>query len=503
MFDLLTTAGQLHPVEGNAGGSYLTMRSQGGGYIGLIFFGAGFSAAVDSQLFQKAIAADPTKTLGGYLIGGSAWFTVPFVLATTFGLTAAATEHLPSFPTYPNRMNAAEVSYGMAMPYAALAVMGNGGAFAVLLMVFMAVTSAMSSETLATVALFTYDFYQAYINPGATGKQLVAFSHNIIFIFGIFTAAIAVGFNHAGFSVNYLVTAIGIIVDSAIIPMACTIMWAKQSKTAVIAAPLLSSAAAIAAWLGTAYTHFGSVTIATTSRSLPLVAGNMMSLCGPLVLTPLLTFLFPNREGDYEWELLKGIKQADDAEIVVPVSMIGSEEMGTLESQGETKERDENILLRARRWAIVASVCMTLAYLILWPIPMYGTSYSAFPLPLLPFPLLSYHHLVPPFTNSHPQSSQRASSKAGWYLCFCGLFMQRERLLCSLFGRGEIRLSRLLYLCLGKGGTWRWRLLLELSRIRRRDRVRLRACWCWRRVLRVRSRDRFELLLGGKYIVHV
>lgn len=67
MFDLLRTAAQLHPVEGNAGGSYLTMRSQGGGYIGLIFFGAGFAAAVDSQLFQKAIAANPASTLGGYL----------------------------------------------------------------------------------------------------------------------------------------------------------------------------------------------------------------------------------------------------------------------------------------------------------------------------------------------------------------------------------------------------------------------------------------------------
>lgn len=112
MFDLLRTAGELHPVAGNAGGSYLTMRSVEGGYIGLIFVGAGFGAAVDSQLFQKAIAADPRSTLWGYLLGGTCWFTIPFVLASTFGLTAAATEHLPSFPTYPNRMSATEVADG-------------------------------------------------------------------------------------------------------------------------------------------------------------------------------------------------------------------------------------------------------------------------------------------------------------------------------------------------------------------------------------------------------
>jgi Na+/proline symporter len=146
VWELLREASTLHPVENNAGGSYLTMKSQGGGFIGLIFIGAGFAAAVDSQLFQKAIAADPKSTLGGYLLGGVCWFTIPFVLATTFGLAAAATEHLPVFPTYPERMTAEEVSNGMAMPYAAVAVMGKGGGVAVLLLIFMAVTSAVNKH---------------------------------------------------------------------------------------------------------------------------------------------------------------------------------------------------------------------------------------------------------------------------------------------------------------------------------------------------------------------
>lgn len=112
MWDLLKEAASLHPVEGNAGGSYLTMNSIAGGYTGLVFFGAGFSAAVDSQLSQKAIAADPAGTLPGYLLGGTCWFTIPFVLATTYGLAAAAIESLPIFPTYPNRMNAYEITTG-------------------------------------------------------------------------------------------------------------------------------------------------------------------------------------------------------------------------------------------------------------------------------------------------------------------------------------------------------------------------------------------------------
>lgn len=77
------------------------------------------------------------------MVGGLCWFTIPFVLATTYGLTAAAVEHLPSFPTYPHRMSQSEVTSGMAMPYAAVAVMGKSGAGAIILMMFMAVTSAV------------------------------------------------------------------------------------------------------------------------------------------------------------------------------------------------------------------------------------------------------------------------------------------------------------------------------------------------------------------------
>ncbi|CZR52802.1 uncharacterized protein PAC_02679 [Phialocephala subalpina] len=154
-----------------------------------------------------------------------------------------------------------------------------------------------------------------------------------------------------------------------------TYMFQRDTSTAspvlsaVILSPLISSAAAIAAWLATAYTHYGSVTIATTSESLPLVAGNMVSLCGPIILTPLVTYLGPD---NYDWELLKGIKQMDDAG--EPPAILSSTPQA-LEAVTDKEHHDKGLLLRARKWSIIASVAMTLAYLILWPIPMYGTSY--------------------------------------------------------------------------------------------------------------------------------
>lgn len=295
------------------------------------------------------------------------------MLASTYGLAAAATEHLPSFPTYPNRMNAYEISSGMAMPYAALAIMGNGGVVAVLIMVFMAVTSAMSSETVATTALLSYNVYKAYINPNASGKQLKKFSEYAAVGFAIVAAAIAVGFNHAGFSVGFLTTAIGIFVDSAIVPMAATIMWKKQSKAAVLISPLLSSAAGLIAWFVKAHQEYGEITIASLSGNLPLVAGNMMALCGPLLLTPLITCIKPE---DFDWSLFKSeIKRGDD-EHVAPEEISSADEAEANISHAEAHEREDGqILLGARKKSIIASVVLTLILLILWPIPMYGTGY--------------------------------------------------------------------------------------------------------------------------------
>jgi Na+/proline symporter len=75
-------------------------------------------------------------------MGGLSWFAIPWLCATTMGLAALALETNIAFPTYPDRMSPDDVSAGLVLPYAAVALLGKGGAVATLLIVFMAVTSA-------------------------------------------------------------------------------------------------------------------------------------------------------------------------------------------------------------------------------------------------------------------------------------------------------------------------------------------------------------------------
>ncbi|KAJ0716040.1 putative sodium/solute symporter, sodium/glucose symporter superfamily [Helianthus annuus] len=143
------------PVSGNYQGSYLTMLSSGGLVFGIINIVGNFGTVfVDNGYWVSAIAARPSSTHKGYLLGGLVWFAVPFSLATSLGLGALALD-LP--------LTASEASHGLVPPATAMALMGKGGSVLLLTMLFMAVTSAGSSELIAVSSLCTYDIYRTYI----------------------------------------------------------------------------------------------------------------------------------------------------------------------------------------------------------------------------------------------------------------------------------------------------------------------------------------------------
>ncbi|KAJ3521637.1 hypothetical protein NM688_g8991 [Phlebia brevispora] len=370
MYDLLREAAQIAPVSGNSQGEYLTMKSLSGVILGIVIFTTGWSAAVDVQLFQKAIAANSSNTLGGYMLGGICWFSVPFCLATTFGLVARALQNNAAFPTYPRVMTTSEVNAGLAMPFAAQALLGKGGAVAVLLMIFMAVTSAFSSDLVCIASVVTYDVYRSYVNPRATGKQLLRLSHVVVVLFALFCACIAAGLSQTAIGVNFIVTSIGIICAPAIFPIASTVLWRKQNTVAVVLAPLLGTATGISCWLGSTHHWYHSITIETLGDPLPLVVGNATSLISPIIYGPLLTYLFGPQ--NFDWgKFRQNIHVVDDSD----VAGITADQLVEQRAENEISADENRSMKRARFTAAVASIAVTLAFIIVFPMPLYGTGY--------------------------------------------------------------------------------------------------------------------------------
>jgi Na+/proline symporter len=65
----------------------------------------------------------------------------------------------------------ADVSAGLPAPSAAAALLGKSGAAIMLVLLFLAVTSATSAELIAVSSILTYDVYKRYINPHAGEKE--------------------------------------------------------------------------------------------------------------------------------------------------------------------------------------------------------------------------------------------------------------------------------------------------------------------------------------------
>lgn len=86
-------------------------------------------------------------------------FAIPFTFATTLGLAAVALTGDPDMIV----LTPADVSAGLPAAAAASALLGKSGAAALLVLLFLAVTSACSAELIAVSSILTYDIYKVSV----------------------------------------------------------------------------------------------------------------------------------------------------------------------------------------------------------------------------------------------------------------------------------------------------------------------------------------------------
>ncbi|KAG7749792.1 hypothetical protein KL912_001793 [Ogataea haglerorum] len=388
VYDLVMEAAKEKPIKGNAHGSYFTMNSRSGGIFFVINIVGNFGTVfLDNGYWNKAIASSPAAALPGYIFGGLAWFAVPWLVSISMGLACVALEKTPAFPSYPNPLTADEVSAGLVLPSAAVAMMGKGGAVAALIVVFMAVTSASSAEFIAVSSIFSYDIYKGYINPQASGKTLILTSHASVIVFSLVMSGFATGLYYAGISMGYLYELMGIIISSAVFPATLTLLSRKQNVQAVVWSPILGTAFAIMSWLVCTKKKFGSITVDTTFEDDAMLTGNVVALLSPLIFVPILTFAFGPQ--NFDWEILKTIKRVDETEEIIeatepvtdtefqPVkSHVTAVAHDIYEQRKATAAAEEEELLRkASKIAGFTCLFMAISLLVLWPMPMYGSKY--------------------------------------------------------------------------------------------------------------------------------
>ena len=351
MYDKLVEAARINPVEGNAAGAYLTMASLGGLIFGVINIVGNFGTVfVDQAYWQRAIAARPQSTVKGFLLGGACWFAIPFTLATTMGLTAVAlgVDLTPE-----------QVQLGLTVPAAASVLMGEVGAVMVLTMLFMAVTSAGSAELIAVSSLITYDVYRTYKNPSASGKQLLKVSRATIIGFGLGMGGLAVILLSMGLSLGFVYLAMGVLIGSAVIPIALTITWKRTNKYAATIGAIAGLFVALGTWVGVAASlpeFGGEVSLASLGHNYSMLFGNIAGILTGGAIAGLGSLAARTK---FDWAIMRErIKLVD----------ISQAEKAALDA-------DERTLNRAFKFSLKGGGLMTLVLIIAWPMPLFFSGY--------------------------------------------------------------------------------------------------------------------------------
>ena len=329
------------PVPKNNSGSYLTMLSGDGLMFGIINIVGNFGTVfVDQSYWQSAIAAKPTSAARGYLLGGLCWFAIPFSLATSLGLASTALM-LP--------ITSDEAGSGLVPPAVATHLMGDAGSVLILIMLFMAIVSTGSAESIAVSSLVSYDIYREYFNPKATGADILKVSRYVIVGFGLVMGVLSVILDLLGLNLGWVYLFMGIVIGSAVIPLWNMMTWDKASGEGAVIAAWSGLVLAILTWLIGCAIQSGSITIDNLGKSEVMLAGNLVAILSSGLIHALYSLKYPQ---NYDFDTL-------DSEIKLVEE----------DSSGLTAEdKDPVMLAEAYTWITRRGWALTIILVVIWPI---------------------------------------------------------------------------------------------------------------------------------------
>jgi Na+/proline symporter len=94
----------------------------------------------------------------------------------------------------------------------------------------MAIMSTYSSVLISVSSISAYDIYKTYINPRATGKQLMRVNYISMTAFALFMGGFSTMLYYIGVGMGYLYLLMGVIISSAVAPAAMTMIWKDQVR---------------------------------------------------------------------------------------------------------------------------------------------------------------------------------------------------------------------------------------------------------------------------------
>ncbi|KAG4033821.1 hypothetical protein MFRU_004g03240 [Monilinia fructicola] len=398
-------------VPGNYAGSLLTLKSKSAVLFGLVLkFGNLALVLMDTGFWQKSFASEVHSTVPAYDLVSIVIIAIPWCTGTIIGLSARAIEKTPIWFDYPNTLTVDQVNSGLVMPYVLRSLLGRGATAGLLVLVFMAITSTVSSSMIAVSSIISLDFFRTYINPHASDRKTLKVSHWGVVFHGLFMAGFAIMLEYAGATNNWSTYFRPIIACPGILPMIFTLLWSRQTKLAAILAPILGLSSGVATWLALSWYWSGGVLdIQTTQAQIPGLYGAIVSFFSPAIYSVVISLAWPSR---FDWREFLRIdliedksQQSSSLTSALPSNEAVNEKTGSKTTNEAKKESyftsgdeaglpsttsikpnselplddvvhpfGEETIKHINKWLKIASVFFVvnvLVTIVLWPIPLY------------------------------------------------------------------------------------------------------------------------------------
>lgn len=259
-------------------------------------------------------------------------FAVPWGIGTVLGLSTRILETLPIFPTYPKHMTASDIGTGFPMVYTIQAILGPKGVIAFMLLLFMAMTSTVSSSMIAVSSVFSFDIYRTYINPRAKDHQIVRISHLGVVLYGVFICGFTLALTYGGANIlwwNYFAPTI---ICPGIFPLLLTLFWKRQTRLAAMIAPILGMVTGISIWVAVVKVTYGTINMTTTSTQRPALYGALGSTFSPIIYSVVISYIRPSV---FDWrEFLRIELVEDESESTTPAESVFPAETSFDEKKG-------------------------------------------------------------------------------------------------------------------------------------------------------------------------
>lgn len=378
-------------------------------FFGLVLkFGNLALVLMDTAFWQKSFASEVRSTVPAYGLVSVIILAIPWCTGTIIGLSARAIEKTPIWFDYPNTLTATQVNSGLVMPYVLRSLLGKGATTGLLVLVFMAITSTVSSSMIAVSSIISLDFFRTYINPRASDRKTLKVSHWGVVFHGCFMAGFAIMLEYAGATNNWSTYFRPIISCPGILPLILTIFWSRQTKLAAILGPILGLLSGLATWLSLSWRWSGAINIQTTQDQMPGLYGAIVSFFSPALYSVIISLAWPSR---FDWREFLRIDLIEDKsqpssslQSTLPSSEAinetlrtekGSEKGSYPASEKETDPLpslprihlnaqvpldevvhpfDDATIRHIKKWFKIASIYFVvnvLVTIVLWPLPLY------------------------------------------------------------------------------------------------------------------------------------